>query len=403
MELFDSHLTYCANVHPGEQWDEMFNNLKKYVPSIRSHVSPDKPFGLGLWISGRASMELLHHDRLQELKQWLKENNLYVFTLNGFPYGNFHTQVVKDKVHVPDWQEEERMQYTLRLCKILACLLDENKEGSISTSPLSYKPWIKDPMDVSKIFKKSIDHLSMIILDLYNLYKEKNILIHIDIEPEPDGLIENSSEFINFFLDRLIPDATPFLMKEAGMTAAEAEQAIRQHIRLCFDVCHFAVGFEKPEQVFQKLSDAGIRIGKIQISSAIRTEIPSDDFEKKSKAEELSIFAENIYLHQVIARNSENQLKQFSDLSFALDEIQNQEMDEWRIHFHVPLFCESYGNIGSTQKEVIEALDYLRKNKICNHLEVETYTWDVLPPPLKLDLASSVARELQWVIKQLSL
>jgi len=117
------HLTYCTNIHPGESWTETFHNLKKYIPGIKQEVSPDSPFGIGLRLSDKASRSLLEEANLQDFKKWLEENHCYVFTLNGFPFGSFHLQTVKDRVHQPDWTTKERLDYTFRLFKILAALL----------------------------------------------------------------------------------------------------------------------------------------------------------------------------------------------------------------------------------------------------------------------------------------
>src|SRR3954463_15066406 len=108
-------LTYCTNIHPAHGWADVFENLRRYTPPLKARLSPDRPFGIGLRLSGAESSELLIGDRLGAVVAWLKQEGLYVFTLNGFPYGPFHRQPVKAMVHAPDWREEERVAYTLRL------------------------------------------------------------------------------------------------------------------------------------------------------------------------------------------------------------------------------------------------------------------------------------------------
>ena len=136
------HLTYCTNIHPGNGWSEVYGNLQRYASPLKARLAPSGAFGIGLRLSGRESSELLQDDSLQQFQAFLQEHGLYVFTLNGFPYGPFHQQPVKAQVHAPDWRDEERVRYTLRLIEILAFLLPDQLDGSISTSPLSYKAWV---------------------------------------------------------------------------------------------------------------------------------------------------------------------------------------------------------------------------------------------------------------------
>src|SRR5260370_2886263 len=133
------HLTYCTNIHPGHGWDEVFAQLKQYVLELKRHHAPHDAFGIGLRLSGRESVELLQGDTLQHFRAFLREHQLYVFTLNGFPYDPFHREPFKANVHSPDSREEERVQYTLRLINILAALLPDGVNGSIATTPPSSK------------------------------------------------------------------------------------------------------------------------------------------------------------------------------------------------------------------------------------------------------------------------
>ena len=132
-------LTYCSNIHPGESWEDHFAQLQQHVPLIKARVNPDGRFGIGLRLSNTASLELKNEETLSSFIEWLNENDCYVFTMNGFPYGSFHNTIVKDKVHAPDWTTQDRVDYTIRLAEILSKLLPKDMEGGISTSPLSYR------------------------------------------------------------------------------------------------------------------------------------------------------------------------------------------------------------------------------------------------------------------------
>ncbi|TPE44433.1 metabolite traffic protein EboE [Pontibacter mangrovi] len=398
------HLTYCTNIHPGEGWSEVFQSLKTYLPPLKKQLSPEKPFGIGLRLSNQASEDLLEAERLQEFKGWLQSQGLYVFTMNGFPYGGFHHQSVKDKVHRPDWTTPDRLDYTVRLANILAELLPEGMEGGISTSPLSYKPWLleADEQKVKSVYAQSTQHLAKLVAALVKLKEQTGKTIHIDIEPEPDGLLENSREVINYYQEWLLPVGLPYLQEELGLEKEAAREAIYTHLQLCYDVCHFALAYEKPAEAFAKLQHASIRIGKIQLSAALKTTLPEDVETRGELAETMAVFAEDTYLHQVVEKDKEGHLTQYPDLTFALQHIRKPNAVEWRTHFHVPLFTQEYNGLQSTQEDVAEVLRLLAQNNVTKHLEVETYTWDVLPKELKKDLSESIRRELEWVQQNIS-
>lgn len=170
------HLSYCTNIHPGQDWPTTFNSLQAYVPQIKSQLSPNAPFGLGLRLSNQASIELSINGQLDEFRNWLSDQNCYIFTMNGFPYGNFHGEVIKDKVHLPDWTERERLEYTQRLFGQLAYLLPTESEGGISTSPISYKPWFSKAEQRTEVMEKACGHLISLALFLQKQVKQQETI-----------------------------------------------------------------------------------------------------------------------------------------------------------------------------------------------------------------------------------
>ena len=394
----DYHLTYCTNIHPGESWEQVFESLKEYVLPIKNNLCPNDPFGIGLRLSNKASIVLLKEKNLEVFKIWLENNGLYVFTINGFPYGGFHDEVVKDKVHKPDWTKTERVDYTLRLCTILAELLPEGIDGGISTSPLSYKLWFNDnEYLLENTFEKGTSHFLQVVDAMYQIKLKTGKILHLDMEPEPDGLIENTAETVDFFNRWLIPMGIVYFDTVHSIPAKEAAEIIKTHFQICYDICHFAVAYENPGNVFEIFLKEGIKIGKIQISAALKADLNKG---RKAISEELSLFAESTYLHQVIERDMYNNLNHYTDLPMAINSINNPDAREWRTHFHVPLFISNYGLLDSTQDEILKVLAILKDTKITNHLEIETYTWEVLPDKLKVGLQDSIEREIQWVIDQ---
>ncbi|MEM7594564.1 MAG: metabolite traffic protein EboE, partial [Cyanobacteria bacterium P01_A01_bin.83] len=270
------HLTYCTNIHPGETWSEVKTNLKLYIPQLKARLSPDGFFGIGLRLADIAAKELLAGDNLEQFSIWLKSQDLYVFTLNGFPFGSFHHQVVKDKVYAPDWSTDERLHYTVRLIKILTALLPSGLDGGISTLPISYKPWWQNHQQRDQVLTQSSLNLAQAIAELVAVKQTTGKLIHIDLEPEPDGMLENTQEIIDFYENWLFPIAGKWLEENQGVDQAIAKDWITEHIRVCYDTCHFAVEYESPQYIIHSLQQAGIKIGKIQLSSAIKIDIPTE-------------------------------------------------------------------------------------------------------------------------------
>ena len=402
MNIKDLHLSYCSNIHAGETWDATFQNLKIYIPEVKSRLGYKGKFGIGLRLSKEASVVLERPERLQEFRDWLKQTNSYVFTLNCFPYGGFHRTKVKEQVHAPDWTTEARLAYTLRCFKILAQLLPEGVEGGISTSPLSYRHWFVSDLEKNEAFERATTHLIAVVVELVRLQQETGKFLHLDIEPEPDGLLENSEELIRYFKEWLLSVGKASLAKQLGITAKEAEKLIKDHLQVCYDVCHFAIGYEKPKEAFKKLKQAGIGIGKIQLSAALKLLIPVSPFERFSIGKRLGEFADTTYLHQVVARTKEGGLKSYPDLPQALAKLGDTQDLEWRVHFHVPIFLANYGTFQATQEDIVEVLKLVNANpSITNHLEVETYTWEVLPQDTHLTLGDAISRELAWVKEQL--
>ena len=402
MNINSTHLSYCSNIHAGESWDATFQNLKIYIPEVKKRLAHKGAFGIGLRLSHEASLVLESPDRLQEFQDWLKKSNAYVYTLNCFPYGGFHRTKVKEQVHAPDWTTEARRDYTIRCFRILAQLLPEGMEGGISTSPLTYRHWFGTDVEKEEAFVQATAHLIEVVEELVRLRRETGKLLHLDIEPEPDGLLENSEELICYFKDWLLTKGKAELAKKLGIIEKEAATLILDHLQVCYDVCHFAIGYEKPKETFQKLKNAGIGIGKIQLSAALKLLIPESTNERFSIGKRLEEFADTTYLHQVVGRTREEGLKSYPDLPQALAQLGDTQDLEWRVHFHVPIFLENYGTFQSTQEDIVEVLKLVKADpSISSHLEVETNTWEVLPEDTHLTLGEAISRELAWVREQL--
>lgn len=395
------HLTYCTSVYPGETWQEVFCALADYVPALKQQFFPDKPFGIGLRLSSVASVQLLSDNELPVFKQWLDANGLYVFTLNGLAFGNFHSEEVKEQVYQPDWTTLDRLAYTKRLAHILAALLPEGAEGGISTSPLSYKNWQQDnSCRIKSVLAECIENLVELVVELLHIKTATGQTIHLDLEPEPDGLLENSGEVISFYQHQLLSLGSELLMQATGLSEDAARAALLLHLQICYNVAGFAMAYEQPADAFAKLSAAGIKIGKIKLSTALKTDLPDSQAERDFLANRLNAFAEPAYLHPVVARHANNQLQHYPDLPPALQQLAGSGASEWRVRYSVPLYLATCHGLHTTQNEVEEVLETLRHQHLTSHLEIETYTWQVMPAEWKEDLTTFIRRELEWVLEK---
>ncbi|WP_276165942.1 metabolite traffic protein EboE [Zobellia alginiliquefaciens] len=388
-------LTYCTNIHPGFDWKTTFDSLKNHVPQIKQKVSPSEPFGLGLRLSNKASEELALSGNLDEFQQWLSENEVYVFTMNGFPYGNFHNERVKDDVHAPDWTTPERLIYTKRMFDQLAALLPEGNTGGISTSPVSYKYWHATEEATKSAFETGGKGMVEVAIHLHKIEKETGKYLHLDIEPEPDGMLENSDEVLQFFKDYLLPIGETMIGDTLGLDVEDAKKLIYRYLTVCYDICHFSLAYEEPKETFEKFEKAGIAIGKIQVSAALKILSNPSGNEEIWKA--LALFDEPTYLHQVTEKVG-GKVKTYNDLPIVLEH--KREFKELRAHFHVPIFLERFGALDSTQDHILKVMKYLKEHPVSKHLEIETYTWDVLPSALKKDLSESIIREIDWFVEK---
>jgi hypothetical protein len=395
MDTRYGQLTYCSNIHPGESWEQHFKQLQIHIPLIKKQVNAS------LRLSNMASLDLIKEENILSFINWLEANNCYVFTINGFPYGGFHNTIVKEQVHAPDWTTQDRVGYTIRLAEILSRLLPENMEGGISTSPLSYRYW-HSTAQWDEVFEITTSHMLEVVQKLIEIKNNTGKTIHIDIEPEPDGLLESGIEFIKWYEEYLMPLGLSLLSNHFGWKKEKSEEKLREHVQLCYDICHFAVGYEDHHQVTDLLKKNNLRIGKIQVSAALKAAIPAKVGERKSVIEAFQQFNESTYLHQVIAKQKNGEYKKYPDLPEAIQQADDPSTIEWRSHFHVPLFVGNYGVLQSTQQDIITVLNIHKQQPLTSHLEIETYTWDVLPDELKLPITDSIIREMEWVISLLS-
>ncbi len=403
------HLAYCTNIHRGESWAETFDSLKTCTLAVRQRVCPGRPYGIGLRLSNRAAQELNDRDRLLEFQRWLGHNQCYVFTINGFPFGQFHGTRVKEQVYSPDWTSQERLVYTNLLFDLLAQLLPAGIEGSISTLPCGFKELVSTTEEWNVIranLWRCVEHIARVSA-------QTGRRLHLGLEPEPLCLLETSSEVLHFF-DRLRAEH-------------QKDPRLAEHLGVTYDTCHFAVEFEEPHNALLRLQQHGVKISKIHLSSALKVR-------PTPKAREaLAAFVDAVYLHQVVVSRPDGHRETYLDLDDALacerpdpggptsplcplpsPALRAEgvsplasgppSLPEWRIHFHVPLHCAPTPLFDNTSDHILGVLDLLQANPgLCSHLEMETYTWEVLPPEFRnLDVIDQLVAEYEWTLAKLA-
>jgi hypothetical protein len=390
------HLTYSTLVHPADDWPQLWASLQQYLPQVKKRISPNQPFGVCIRLSHLTAAELSsNHAERDKLKAFLKDEDLYVYTANAFVYGVFKNTQIKEQVYEPDWRTPERREYTKQVADILADICPAFATPSIQTAPLGFKPRVTGP-DVVDAFT---DNVLQVCAHLVRLEQTTGKLLTLGLEPEPRCYLETTDETVTYFQQYLYTSkAASRLAKLAGVPMDTAIAALRRHLGVVFDIGHQAVGFEDIPASLQKLVDAGIPIVKLQEAAAMYIGEVTDE-----TVEALKRFTNTIYLSQTMECRGDH-LEHFLNLEDAMAAWQTDKTPrQWRTHFHVPVFLKDLGPCQSTQFALEQALAMHKQTPLSRHLEIETYTWDVLPDHLKTgDIVEYVCRELEWVRAQLA-
>jgi sugar phosphate isomerase/epimerase len=388
------NLTYCTNIHAGESWPDIRASLDAHVPAIKAAVAPDRPLGIGLRLSGEAAAMARRPEALAAFREQLATLGAYVFTINAFPFGPFHGVRVKEHVYLPDWRSPERVAFTADSAAVLADVLPDGVEGSISTVPGAFKANGKKDGAVAAMTAG----MMAAVADLVLTERRTGKRIALALEPEPCCFLETVDETLAFFEQALLkPESLDLLAAGIGESRHGAETMLRRHLGICYDVCHGSVEYEDPVAALDRLLGAGISVPKVQLSAAMRIPEMTDEL-----INAVMRYDDGVYLHQTIVR-SHSGLRRYVDLPDAITAFkEGRAGGEWRIHCHVPVFLSDLGEIGSTRADLVSTLAAFRQKTRSSHLEVETYTWDVLPDNLRTgSKAADIAREIAFCKKEL--
>jgi hypothetical protein len=362
------HLAYCTNVHPAETLDGVLAQLRDHCEPVRRRLGRDR-LGIGLWLARDAAHALVTDpSALRGLRTELEYRGLEVVTLNGFPYEGFGAEEVKYRVYQPDWADPERLAHTTDLARVLAQLLpDDVTEGSISTLPLAWRTAYDQE-------RATAAHTALTTLAerLDALHELTGRSLRIGLEPEPGCTVETTRDAL------------------APLTAIGHDR-----IGICVDTCHLATSFEDPHTALDALAQARVPIVKSQLSAALHAEHPHLPEVRAA----LAAFDEPRFLHQTRTLTAAG-LRGTDDLGEALAGDALPDASPWRAHFHVPLHAAPAAPLTSTLPVLRAALTRLvgGSHPLTHHLEVETYTWQALPPELRprarAQLADGIAAEL---------
>jgi hypothetical protein len=386
------HLAYSTLVHAGDTWEEMRASLERYAPAVKARVAPDRPYGVSLRLSAASAATLARdHAERARLRQWLDARDMYVYTVNAFPYGPFKGRVVMTDVYEPDWATEDRVRYTCAVADVLAEVSPSWVSPSIQTAPLAFRPNVNGERDVALLTQ----NLLRVVSHLVDLERRTGRRVKLALEPEPACFLETTEETIRYFQQRVwSADAVDELGRLAGLPASDAVGALRRHLGVVFDICHQSVQFEDVAASLEALHAAGVPIFKLQAAAALWVpEVTAD------AVAALEPFTDTIYLSQTTERRDGELIRRLH----LADAIAAWKDDpggrrEWRTHIHVPVFLDDLGPFRTTRPGIEAALAVHARTPLSDHLEIETYTWDVLPAHLKTgDIIAYVSRELEWL------
>jgi sugar phosphate isomerase/epimerase len=365
------HLMYCLNFGPVDSSTAFEEKIETHLLPVRNTIAEDRPFAVGPWFNHVLAARLQESGVRDALIQFLRRHALYICSLNGFPYGSFHGEAIKEHVYEPNWRTEARKSYTLQLAQIFAEILPTDVSyGSISTVPGAFAAHVTSP----EYRREIIERLTETAFDLAALKSHTGAEICLGLEPEPGCLLDTLEETLGFF-EELHDYGAHHLQTIQQLGQSEAATILQTHIGVCLDTCHAATNFEDPLHVLKALKLHGIRIPKAQLSSGLHVDLSSEGLAC------IEAFDDPIYLHQAVARD-EDLKHRWNDLQQALTDLKKLDnADALRVHFHVPLSWKGDKQLQPSWKMDSSFLDALAECGV-EHAEIETYTYDVLPETL---------------------
>ncbi len=373
-------LAYAMNVHAGGDAAAFETAIDEVVTPLRARLGVSGPFGLATRFDADGIRALATDTALRDrFGARLSDEALVPFAGNAFVLGRFHGQPLKDAVYTPPWGHPDRTSYTLMYAAVLAAWNAPDAELSLSTAPGTWRGW-REPADA---VHERAAALVTCAAGLQALEARTGVRVRLGLEPEPRCSIETVDELVAFFEGPLA-------------RALESAPELRTWLGVCYDACHQAVMHEEAGEALARIDKAGIEIVRFQASSALEVGAPD-----AAACEALAAFDEPIYLHQVAAPDAEGRVHVAPDLAGVLGDKSGLWLERrpWRIHYHVPIFrTAAVPPLGTTQAELRAGLAAALEARQVRHVEIETYTFDVLPTAEREagsggDLVTALAKE----------
>jgi len=405
-------LAYCTNLHPGETWAEVRAGLERITLPLRERLAPGERFGVGMYLAGAVLAGAdERREPLDELARFLADHGLEPFTFNAFPYGGFHAAGLKERVYEPSWLEERRLAYTLGVARAAARfselgLLAGVGHVSVSTHAGGWGGALAGPARLHECARG----FARAALGLARIARAGGPTVVLALEAEPRSSANDGRELAEFLVVARARAARA-IGEELGLAPAPAEELAARHLGTCLDCCHSAVEFEDARAAWD-LARHGGSVGKVQVSSALTLRDPAAAEEARARFLALD---EPRYLHQVTGRDARGELWRVADLPELARALEGAERGawlgcrEWRCHFHVPVDLAALAGLGTTRahaEAILEAAladpSSWRDPEL--QLEIETYTWDVLPREARGagELVDGLEREYRAVMEQLA-
>lgn len=356
-------LTYCSNIFKTNNLKKLSFNIKKYKEKFF------KKYNLNVNIC--LSNNLIKNINKKNLNSFREFYSIKITSINGFVYQNFHLKNIKENIYLPDWTSKNRFLFTKNILTYTDSIAKKKEKISISTLPISYIKWVNFFLNPF-IFYEATQNLKKLTMQI-----KKS---HLDIEPEPFCLIESYSDFLKFKKNWI---KTLIIKKN------------EKSLTLCYDICHFSVIFEKQKIISKLITIDNLKIGKIQISIALKTIIHYKHVFIKKLTKTLTKLKKSDFLHQSIIKNY-SKIEKFSDIYFFLKKIHLFKNKELRIHCHIPLYKKKFKYFDSTYKDTFNSLNLIKKHNLTKNIEIESYTYHIFFK--KFNYYKSIKKEYEKTI-----
>ena len=405
-------LGYCSNLHAGESVRAIRAGLEEFTLPLKQRLGVTGAFGVGLYLPAPAARHLASEEGSEDLAEWIAfcgGEGIDPFTFNAFPYGDFQQDGLKEAVYEPLWSEIERGQYTFCVAQVAQALQaglpfsDPRSHISISTHPGAHVSQVDGTAGLHACSRG----LAAAVLSLVQTQREDAPPVVLSVEAEPWAIAGDSLALAEYLVVVAVRAAA--LLRDQGQVASnEAERLVAQHLGTCLDACHSAVEFETVEAALRLAASQG-PLGKLQYSSALRLRQPAAHAPGQAALLGLD---EARFLHQVNGRPKRvgQALLRAEDLPALRTALQDpaqapawQACDEWRCHFHVPVDMPHFEGLETTRDYadkillgLLAAPETWRTQEL--HVEIETYTWSVLPGVQEGSVLDGMQAEYEHVL-----